>query len=91
MNDKCTNVFIVAVDRLFGTPTLLLKTMELKGKEWEWEEEFASPHASDDFETVVFQHDFCEGQTCVKDLIVVPFDEVSGFYAEMKGLKGGAE
>ena len=59
-------------------------------KEWEWEEEFASPHASDDFETVVFQYDFCEGQTCVKDLIVVPFDEVSGFYAEMKGLKGGA-
>lgn len=33
VNDKCTNVFIVAADRLFGTPTLLLKTMELKGKE----------------------------------------------------------
>lgn len=33
VNDKCTNGFIVAVDRLFWTPTLLLKTMESKGKE----------------------------------------------------------
>ena len=34
--------------------------------------------------------DFCEGQTCVKDITIVPLHEVTSFYAENK-LKGEKE
>ena len=54
--------------------------------EWEWHDELVSPHAWDDYETTVFLWDFCEGQTCVKDLTVVPLDKVAAFYATQKGL-----
>lgn len=50
----------------------------------EWEEcaELVSPHGSDDYEQVIFQNDFCEGQTDVKDIKIVPLDEIISFYSE---------
>lgn len=50
--------------------------------EWEWCEELVECNASNDYETVIFQNDFCEGQTCVKDLNIVSFDEVVQFYVD---------
>ena len=37
-----------------------------------------------DDETVIFETDFCEGETCVKDMVVVPFDEVKNYYKKNK-------
>lgn len=50
--------------------------------EWEWREEFASPVSDSDYDKVLFQNDFCEGQSVVKDLVIVPFDEVTGYYTK---------
>lgn len=58
--------------------------------EWEWCEELIENSATDDFETVIFQFDFCEGQTCVKELVVVPFDKVTEYYTK-NVIKGNAE
>ena len=57
-------------------------------KEWEWCEELIETNGDMDYETVVFENDFCEGQTQVKDITIVPFDEVTSYYAEHMGLKG---
>ena len=48
--------------------------------EWIWHEEYIYPQSSYDYETVNFQTDFCEGQTCVKDLVIVSFDDVTSFF-----------
>lgn len=48
--------------------------------EWEWCEEYIYPESSTDYETVNFMMDFCEGQTCVKNLVVVSFDRVTAFF-----------
>jgi len=55
---------------------------------WEWHEEvvFCESCYSDDTK-LSFLYDFCEGQTCVKDVVIVPLSEVTEFYAEMKLLK----
>ena len=53
-------------------------------KEWEWCEELVESYSDSDFETVTFLCDFCEGQTCVKDITIVPLYEVTDFYAESK-------
>lgn len=50
--------------------------------EWEWCEELIFPKGSDDWETVIFQNDFCEGQTCVKDITIVELDKITSYYAE---------
>lgn len=50
--------------------------------EWEWCEEFASPVSDSDYDKVLFQNDFCEGQSVVKDLVIVPFSEVAGYYTK---------
>lgn len=36
-----------------------------------------------DYETVSFLNDFCEGQTCVRNTIIVPLREVLEYYAKM--------
>lgn len=46
--------------------------------EWERREEFVDIDSG----AVVFLYDFCEGQTCVKDLTVVPLSVVTGYYAD---------
>jgi hypothetical protein len=50
--------------------------------EWEWCRELISPHGSDDYERVIFENDFCEGQTDVKDVRIVPLDEIIDFYTD---------
>lgn len=50
--------------------------------EWDWCAELVSPYAFDDYETVIFDNDFCEGQTNVKDIHIVPFDEIIDFYVD---------
>lgn len=50
--------------------------------EWEWCEELVFPQGSDNWETVIFQNDFCEGQTCVKDITIVELDKITSYYAE---------
>ena len=52
--------------------------------EWECHEEVAFCESDSDYETVSFLMDFCEGQTCVKDVIVVPLLEVTEYYARTK-------
>lgn len=52
---------------------------------WEWCEELVECDDS----TVVFLNDFCEGQTCVKDMTIVPLDEIISFYVEQHGLRKG--
>lgn len=36
------------------------------------------------YETVIFHSDFCEGQTDVKDIVIVPLHEVTAFYYKRK-------
>lgn len=48
--------------------------------DWERCEEVALCHASDDYSTVQFLSDFCEGQTCVKDVTIVPLPDVISYY-----------
>ena len=36
-----------------------------------------------DYETVSFLNDFCEGQTCVRNIRIVPLREVLEYYARM--------
>lgn len=50
--------------------------------EWEWCEELIFPQGSDNWETVIFQNDFCEGQTCVKDITIVELEKITSYYAE---------
>ena len=50
-------------------------------KEWLWCEELATPDGFDDFETVYFEDDFCEGENEVKDITIVPLDEITEYYA----------
>lgn len=52
--------------------------------EWEWCRELVSPHGSDDYERVIFENDFCEGQTDVKDVHIVSLDEIIDFYTDNK-------
>lgn len=49
---------------------------------WEWHEELVLCFASNDYENMEFLNDFCEGQTCVKDLTIVPLSDVTEFYAD---------
>lgn len=53
-------------------------------KDWEWCCELASPLAFDDYESVIFENDFCEGQTNVKDIRIVPLKEIIDFYIDNK-------
>ena len=56
-------------------------------KEWEWHEELITCTSSYDYETVVFEYDFCEGQTQVKNIKIVSLDEITTYYAKHHGLK----
>lgn len=52
--------------------------------EWERYEELVECHGFDDYENMTFHSDFCEGQTEVKDVVVVPLCEVLMFYSSMQ-------
>lgn len=49
-------------------------------KKWEHCEELAMCHSDTDFECVEFLSDFCEGQTQVRNIHIVPLDNISQFY-----------
>ena len=51
---------------------------------WERCEELVECHGSDDYENMSFLSDFCEGQTEVKDVVIIPLREVTAFYYERK-------
>lgn len=47
---------------------------------WVLHAEYVMPHSSDDFSTVIFEHDFCKGQSDVKDINIVSAEKVFDFY-----------
>ena len=51
---------------------------------WEWCEEFIECESRSNYDMVIFQMDFCEGQEDVKDLTIVSLDEVIDFYVKNK-------
>ena len=51
---------------------------------WERCEELVECHGSDDYENMSFLSDFCEGQTEVKDVVIIPLREVTAFYYKKK-------
>lgn len=51
--------------------------------EWECHEEVVFCESDSDYETVSFLSDFCEGQTCVENIIIVPLYKVLEYYARM--------
>lgn len=53
--------------------------------EWEHCEELIYPESSYDCDSVVFHCDFCEGQTEVKDIMIVPLEKIIEFYRDNWG------
>lgn len=51
-------------------------------KNWEWREELVESHSDRDYESMTFLNDFCEGQTCVKDITIVPLWKVTEYYTQ---------
>lgn len=51
---------------------------------WEWCEELIECESSYNYDMVIFQMDFCEGQEDVKDLTIASLDEVIDFYVKNK-------
>lgn len=51
---------------------------------WERCEELVECHGSDDYENMTFLSDFCEGQTEVKDVVIIPLREITAFYYKRK-------
>lgn len=49
-------------------------------EEWEDHSELVECEGSDCYDTTIFLNDFCEGQTCVKNIKIVPLDEILEFY-----------
>lgn len=49
---------------------------------WERCRELCSPHSSDNYSTVCFMNDFCEGQACVKEIKIVKLDDILDFYEQ---------
>ncbi len=56
---------------------------------WEYLEEVVFCKSDSDYETVTFLNDFCEGQTCVENIIIVPLCEVLEYYGENALVKDG--
>ena len=56
---------------------------------WTSHEEVVFCESDFDYETVSFLNDFCEGQTCVGNIRIVPLCEVLEYYAENGLVKGG--
>ena len=79
-------------ERHFAEPVIAFFYQKYDYKDkWEWHEEIAEDNATDDYESVTFLYDFCEGQTCVKDVAIVPLDRVTEYYTENAIKKDGVE
>ena len=55
---------------------------------WEWREELIECESRFNYDMVIFQMDFCEGQEDVKDLTIASLDEVIDFYVKNKIKQG---
>ena len=51
---------------------------------WERCEELVECNGIDDYENMTFLSDFCEGQTEVKDVVIIPLREVTELYYKRK-------
>ena len=51
-----------------------------KDNEWDCMMELVECNGSNDYESVTFLNDFCEGQTCVRNIKIVPLIDVCEFY-----------
>ena len=49
---------------------------------WDFCQELVMANSSFDYESMTFLNDFDEGQTDVKDIIIVPLKDVTLYYAE---------
>lgn len=49
---------------------------------WDFCQELVMANSSFDYESMTFLNDFCEGQTDVKDIIIIPLKDVTLYYAE---------
>lgn len=49
---------------------------------WEWMSEFVDDFDGRDCENMEFLTDFCEGQTCVKDIQIIPLQAIIEDYEE---------
>jgi hypothetical protein len=50
--------------------------------EYRWHSELVECQSIDDYKTVIFLYDFCEGETCVKDLQIVSLEDVLDYYVK---------
>ena len=50
--------------------------------EWKFCKELVMANSSYDYDSMTFLNDFCEGQTDVKDITVVPLEDVTSYYAK---------
>lgn len=50
--------------------------------EWGFCKEPVMANSSYDYDSMTFINDFCEGQTDVKDITVVPLEDVTSYYAK---------
>lgn len=55
--------------------------------EFSWDKEWAiaTPYSSSNADTVIFNTDFCEGQTEVRDIKIADLDDVIDYYIENRG------
>lgn len=58
---------------------------------WEWCQELIECESSDDYESVTFLNDFCEGQTEIKSLKVVPLEQILDYYVDKNKLQERGE
>lgn len=54
---------------------------------WEWCEELVECHSDTDYENMTFLYDFCEGQTEVQIVAIVPLRTLTEFYSREYKLK----
>lgn len=78
MNDFSEKIISDAIEdywTMCGLCDLIVLFEQKYEHESDWEEcaEFASPYSSDCCKPI-FRNDFCEGQTCVRKIQIIPFD-----------------
>ena len=50
--------------------------------EWEFCKELVMANSSYDYDSMTFLNDFCEGQTDVRGITIVPLEKVTSYYAK---------
>ena len=47
---------------------------------WQWYGELAECVSPNNYNDIIFLNDFCEGQTCCKNVVIVPLQTVIDYY-----------